>query len=417
MGAQQRKKPWTGGSSSLRVGGSAGWPAAQLGLSVGFFLVEVAASRMTGSLLLLSSAFHTLAGALALAVALADAWLAAERPSRARNTFGWARARTVGTLVGTVFLSALCLALVPEALRRAADPRATEHMLALMGIGAVGIPIHLARAGLQEGRPQVPGTRHCCSRTKVIQAGGCAQEMEDLLGNGSSTNGRRWMEEEDREEGTLLTAEKPGQWQALCRGWGMACLGPVAVLLYSLAFHLLRLGHATCFHHCSKSPCWPWGAPEPSQRERAPCWLLYLDPGLAVTVAVALLRVVWPTVRGSALVLLQAVPEELDLRLLERHLRATEGVAALLELHVWQLDGHGSLVAMAHVACLDVAAYEAVINRVRRVFCEHGVHDATVQPGLGTCPGGECHKRWGEASHKRGPATSPAVIMEYETTV
>nr|XP_028565646.1 zinc transporter 1-like [Podarcis muralis] len=418
MGAQLRNKSWMGeGSSPLwAVVGSTGWPVGHFCLSACLFLVELVASRVTGSLLLLSCAFHTLGGALALAVALTDAWLVTGgHPSR-RNTFGWVRARIAGTLASAVFLSALCLALLPKALRRVADPHVTQHALALMGIGAVGIPIHLARVGLHGQQPQDPGARPCCSRRRVTEGDSCAQEMEDLLGNGSSANGQPWMEE-DREASPMPPSEKLGQWTTLCLGRVVACLGPAAVLLYSLMFHLLWppcLGNAACLSHCPRSTCWAWHTAEALQWGRAPCWLLYLDPGLAVAVSVALLCLAWPALHSSALVLMQAAPEELDLGLLELQLRATEGVVAVRDLRVWQLDGPSSLVGTAHVRCRDVATCEAVMDRVQRVFCEHGVHAATVQPDLGVCPGGG----WCEgAPRKRCLAPCPAMVMEYETTV
>uniref|UniRef100_A0A8D2IM99 Cation efflux protein transmembrane domain-containing protein n=1 Tax=Varanus komodoensis TaxID=61221 RepID=A0A8D2IM99_VARKO len=406
--------------------GSAGWPAGQLCLSAGLFLGEVAASRATGSLLLLSCAYHTLAGALALGTALVDARLAAGKPPGGRNTFGWARAQTAGTLVSAVFLSTLCLALVPEALRRAAEPRATQHVLVLMGIGAVGIPVHLARAGLQERRPRAGGSPHgahfgkgrkgqregllakqphpegTCLRKKAPDSEGplttseesalCSRVLlpaclhwkrcsplssADLLGNGSPASRRPWVEDSP-EEGAPSRAEEHGPWGTPCCGWVTVCVGPLAVLLYSFALQLLCPGHAACSGRCPGSPC-----PEAAACVRAPPWLLHLDPALAVALAGALLRAAWPALRGSALVLLQAVPEELDLQRLAGQLRATEGVAALLELCVWQLDGPGSWVATAHVACPDVAACAEVVRRVRRVLWEHGIHRSTVQPDLG----------------------------------
>lgn len=180
MGARLGEKCWAGvGSVARCASGSTGWVAGQFGLSASLFLVEVAASRLTGSLLVLSCSFHTLGGALALGLALAEAWLPAGGRPSGRNTFGWARARVTGTLVSGVLLSALSLALVPEALRRLAEPRAAEHVLALMGIGAVGVPIHLARAGLQERHGPGDGSRSCCRRRRGgALAGSSAHEME-----------------------------------------------------------------------------------------------------------------------------------------------------------------------------------------------------------------------------------------------
>ncbi|XP_048364463.1 zinc transporter 1-like [Sphaerodactylus townsendi] len=408
---------WTG-VGSLWTWGSTGWPAGHFCLSVSLFVVEVVASRATGSLLLLSCSFHTLAGALALGVALADGWLATESCPRERNTFGWARAWVTGTLLSTVFLGALSLVLIPEAFRRVAEPQVTEHALVLMGIGAVGIPIHLARTESHEIHHLAPGSRPCCSR-KATQIDSSAQEMEDLLGNESSPKNWLWLEE-TTDSNCASPADKPGLWRALCFAWMVPCLGPAAVLLYSLTLHILWtpcLGHALCFRHCTGQPCQVWPPAEPLPHAQAPCWLLYLDPGLAVAVAVALLLLVWPAFRGSALVLLQAVPEDLDLQLLELRLRSTEGVAAVRELYVWQLDGPGSLVATAQIYCFNTAAFEAVMERVQRVFCEHGIHAATVQPELSAYQGGESHRGCSQALCKRDLAPCPKQVMEYETTV
>ncbi|KAJ6656926.1 hypothetical protein lerEdw1_002927 [Lerista edwardsae] len=415
MGAQLGEK-WRAGVGSVArwASGSTAWVAGQFGFSALLFLVEVAASRLTGSLLVLSCSFQTLGGALAWGLALVEAWLAAGGCPSGRNTFGWARARVTGTLVSAVLLSALSLSLVPEALRQLAEPRAVEHVLALVGIGVVGIPIHLARAGLQERRCPDQGSRPCCSRRGGgTLAGSAAHEMEDLLGNGSSANREAWMEE-DGNSRPVAPVRSAGPWQTLCLGWTVACLGPATVFLYFLVLYLLWTpcrGQSACLSHCLGAPCGAW---ETSPHEQAPCWLLYLDPGLAVAVAVALLLLAWPALRRSALVLLQAVPEELNLQRLELQLRATAGVAALKELYVWQLDGPGSLVATAHVSCRDVAAYAAMMEQVQWVFREHGIHVATVEPVFhdrGCCKG--C----GGPLCRRRQAPSSAVVTEYETTV
>ncbi|XP_025030619.1 zinc transporter 1-like [Python bivittatus] len=404
MAAPPRKKSGiTLSVLPLWLMGAPDWPAGQLYLSVSLFLAEMVAGRVTASLLLQVCAFHTLEGTLALAVSLLDARLPAGSHPTWKNTFGWARAPIVGTLVSAVFLSALCVALLAEALRRIAEPRLPEHPLALMGIGALAIPIHLAREGLPRKHPPKLDIGPCCNKRSLPQ--GRKQEKEDLLGNGSSSHKPPWLEE-----------RREGPWQTLYLRWMVACFGPVAVFLYSLTVHLLWtpcLGQAVCLDHCFRNPCRPWETPDVLPQLSVACWPLYVDPGLAVVAAVALLCLVWPTLRASALVLLQAAPEGLDLWLLEQRLRATEGVATVRELHVWQLDGHRSSVATAHVDCLDVAVYEPVVRRVKRVFCEHGIHVVTVEPHPGRRPN-EGHRQ-GPRERQLGPA--PTELLEFETSV
>ncbi|KAM9134695.1 proton-coupled zinc antiporter SLC30A1-like [Pangshura tecta] len=398
--------------------GHQGWLTAQLCLAIGLFLAEVVASRVTGSLLALSCSLQTLGMVLALGVALLDGQLACGAHPNCRNTFGWVRARVAGTLVCGVFLTALCLALLPRALHRAGHPQVTEQPLALVGVGAAGLLIHLARVSLDGQNHLTRAKSHHSGEGAATSRS--AQETEDLLGNRQP-----WLED------GFLPAEESGAWLALCLQLLAASLGPATVLLYSLAFHLLWppcVEQVACLLPCTGMPCWPLGGPAPALAELGPCWLLYLDPGLCVAVVLALILLGAPSLRGSALVLLQAVPDHLDLWRLESHLRSTEGVAALHELHVWQLDSAYSLVATAHVWCLDSASYKAVARRIQQVFWEHGIHAATVQPEFGALQGPCCMAAdegdgcmgGGEAPRKRHsslPSSSPMVILEYETTV
>ncbi|XP_008123138.2 proton-coupled zinc antiporter SLC30A1 [Anolis carolinensis] len=393
MGAHLRKKPRSvvDGVTRLTV-------VVQLCVLLAFFLAEIVASRATGSLLLLSSAFHTLGGALGLAVALADSYVSSGRGLVQRDSFGGARVRVLGTLLSSMFQSSLCLALVPEAVLRVVAPRLTEHTVVLMGVGAMGILVHLVRACLNKRHFQDVGLKPCRRRRRLAQGDGCTQEMEDLLQNGSSGSGKSWA----AELGPVEFAKKAGR--LLLDGMA-ACLGPMAVFLYSVTYHLLLqrtpcVDRSACLNDCPACSV-------------VSCWLRYLDPGLAVAVAITLLLFAWPTLRSSSLVLLQAVPDRLDLRELERHLRDTQGVTALRDFHVWQLDGPAGLVATAHVCCLDVTRCRAVIDNVQRVFGEHGIHATTVQPHLG--PGSDGQRD--ATQFKKRLDSCPAEVTEYETTV
>uniref|UniRef100_K7G634 Cation efflux protein transmembrane domain-containing protein n=1 Tax=Pelodiscus sinensis TaxID=13735 RepID=K7G634_PELSI len=404
--------------------GHQGWLTAQLCLALGLFLAEVVSSQVTGSLLALSCSLQTLGLVLALGLALLDSQLACRAHCDSRNTFGWVRARVAGTLVCSVFLTALCLALLLRALQRAGHPQVTERPLTLVGVGTAGLFCHLAGlrlfvhlAGLRlDGQHCLVGESHRNSNVSTSRGSSAtdtsAQETQargraevgvvflfiplthslqlrpciptlltssfphtDLLGNRQP-----WLKD------GCLPAEESGAWLALCLRFVSTSLGPAAVLLYSLAFHLLWppfTEHVTCLPPCTGMLCQPLGSSATSMAELGPCWLLYLDPGLCVAVVLALILLAAPSLRDSALVLLQAVPDHLDLWQLESHLRGTEGVAALRELHVWQLDSAHNLVATAHVWCLDATSYGAVVRRIQQVFWEHGIHTATVQPEFG----------------------------------
>uniref|UniRef100_A0A8C5RYX4 Cation efflux protein transmembrane domain-containing protein n=1 Tax=Laticauda laticaudata TaxID=8630 RepID=A0A8C5RYX4_LATLA len=409
---------------------------ARLYLLVTLFLAEMVASRVTASLLLQTCAFHTLEGALTLAVHVMDARLSSEGTDTSwKNTFGWSRAPVAGRLVSTVLLGALCMALVAEALRRLAEPRLTRHPLVLMGIGAAvallnsavecifvqyqGFSIQLYSIN-HSGRELLLNYLNPTTAVKfrILSSSSCMKFSQagfnldslpqiDLLGRGLSTNSQPWLVKE--KEGNTTSAAGP--WRTFYLGWMVACFAPMAVFLHSLTIHLWWtpcLARATCLASCPKTPCLSWRTSDVLQPLSVDCWLFYLDPGLAMVVAMAFLWMIWPTLRASALVLLQATPEDLDLWLLERCLHATEGVAAVRELRVWQLDGCSRLVATTHVVCLDVAAFESVIQRVKQVFCKHGIHTVTVEPNLGFCMWA---KRWGSQESQVRDSRAFSCIM------
>lgn len=60
-----------------------------------------------------------------------------------KNTYGWARAEVLGALVNTVFLSALCISITVEALKRFVEVEEIHQAGLLLGVGGVGLIINL----------------------------------------------------------------------------------------------------------------------------------------------------------------------------------------------------------------------------------------------------------------------------------
>lgn len=114
-----------------------------------------------------------------------------------------------------------------------------------------------------------------------------------------------------------------------------------------------------------------------------PCWVLYLDPTLCVIMVVILLYTTYPLLKESALILLQTVPKQIDVRTLSQRLRGVEGVLAVHELHIWQLAG-SRIIATAHIKCHDPASYMDVAKRIKAFFHDQGIHATTIQPEFAT---------------------------------
>jgi cobalt-zinc-cadmium efflux system protein len=112
-------------------------------------------------------------------------------------------------------------------------------------------------------------------------------------------------------------------------------------------------------------------------------WTLHwdrADPVMSILISVIILWSAWKLVRESLDVLMEGTPRGVDLKLLEKTIAETAGVASHHDLHVWAVS-EGLVMVTVHVVLgtghhgTQVAS--AVADRVREV---HGIDHVTVQP-------------------------------------
>lgn len=90
-----------------------------------YFVIELIVGLWTGSLAVISDAFHTFSAVGGVLVAIVASRIA-RRPADLRRTFGWYRAEIIGALVNGAFLLVMALIVI------------------VMGFMRLGAPIHLA---------------------------------------------------------------------------------------------------------------------------------------------------------------------------------------------------------------------------------------------------------------------------------
>ncbi|QSZ37458.1 hypothetical protein DSL72_008556 [Monilinia vaccinii-corymbosi] len=108
-----------------------------------FFIVELGVGMWVGSLALMADAFHMLNDIISLAVGL---WAvkASRRNTSDKYSFGFLRAEILGAFFNAVFLIALCVSIVLEAVGRFFNPpEITEPKLILI-VGSLGLASNLA---------------------------------------------------------------------------------------------------------------------------------------------------------------------------------------------------------------------------------------------------------------------------------
>ncbi|XP_027790632.1 proton-coupled zinc antiporter SLC30A1 [Marmota flaviventris] len=401
-----------------------------------FMVLEVVVSRVTSSLAMLSDSFHMLSDVLALVVALVAERFARRTHATQKNTFGWIRAEVMGALVNAIFLTGLCFAILLEAIERFIEPHEMQQPLVVLGVGVAGLLVNVLGLclfhhhsgfsqdsghshshgghGHSHGLPK--GVRVKSNRTgdndvsvAPGEPGPDQEETNTLVANTSNSNGLK-LDSADPEKsrsddavevqvnGNLirepddmnLEEEDDRAGQLNMRGVFLHvlgdALGSVIVVVNALLFFFSWKGCSEgdfCVNPCFPDPCKAYvdiiNSTHASVHEAGPCWVLYLDPTLCIVMVCILLYTTYPLLKESALILLQTVPKQIDIRHLLKELQDVEGVEEVHELHVWQLAG-SRIIATAHIKCEDPASYMQVAKTIKSVFHNHGIHATTIQP-------------------------------------
>lgn len=106
----------------------------------------------------------------------------------------------------------------------------------------------------------------------------------------------------------------------------------------------------------------------------------WVDSLIAVAIGLWVLPRTWRLLRESLNVLLEGVPDEVDLPEVERALLASEGVASLHDLHVWALSSGKVSLSVHVVSAPGVDDLAPLVQRLRALLAERfDIHHSTVQ--------------------------------------
>ncbi|CAK5283153.1 unnamed protein product [Mycena citricolor] len=114
-----------------------------LGVSIAFFVAEIAIGFRTKSLALIADAFHYLNDIVAYAIAFAAAYLQDKGHNTVGFTYAFHRAELVGAFFNGVFLLALALSIFLQSLERFVHIEAVENPVQVMIIGCVGLCLNI----------------------------------------------------------------------------------------------------------------------------------------------------------------------------------------------------------------------------------------------------------------------------------
>ncbi|KAJ3179922.1 hypothetical protein HK101_009998 [Irineochytrium annulatum] len=110
------------------------------GLTLAFFILELATGLATQSMALIADSFHMMSDMASLAIGLVAMKLAARKGLNPPNlTYGYGRAETLGAFTNGVILIALGFATMLQAVERFVDPVEVGTPIAILAVGCCGL--------------------------------------------------------------------------------------------------------------------------------------------------------------------------------------------------------------------------------------------------------------------------------------
>ena len=105
----------------------------------------------------------------------------------------------------------------------------------------------------------------------------------------------------------------------------------------------------------------------------------WIDTLIALGIGLWVVPRTWKLLKASLHILLEGVPDNIDIVRLRTELAQTEGVRGIHDLHVWSLSS-GKPSLTAHAVLKPGASHEAVLDALRtRLVAEHGITHVTIQ--------------------------------------
>ncbi|KAK2063451.1 cation diffusion facilitator family transporter [Colletotrichum caudatum] len=130
-----------------------------LAIDVVFFLVELIVGLLVKSLALTADAFHMLNDIISLCVGL---WAVsvASKATTDKFSYGWLRAEILGAFFNAVFLIALCVSIILEAISRFFDPPQIDNPQLILIVGSFGLASNLVGFFVLGGHGHSHGDDH-----------------------------------------------------------------------------------------------------------------------------------------------------------------------------------------------------------------------------------------------------------------
>lgn len=108
-------------------------------------------------------------------------------------------------------------------------------------------------------------------------------------------------------------------------------------------------------------------------------WKKYIDPSISIVICGIIAYGTIPLVRHASRILLQGVPENVNMTKLREDILKLDGVESVHELHVWLLVDSTSIASL-HVLLNSSVKFSDVCRKIGAVMHKYKIHSSTVQP-------------------------------------
>jgi len=368
-------------------------------LTLLYVITELGVAVRFQYLVLLSDGFHNLSDVISLFIAF---W--ARRATKRQHTddmsYGWGRAEILGGLTNGCFLLSLCLYVVLEAIPKFIEPPPIEGGLWFMIIAGVGLFINtlgtIVFSITGQGHSHSHGGGHSHGHghghkekkkgEKVELAESPRGEKKDLdkgkdkehdkEHNHDHKDHKDHDHKEEKKDKEKKKKDKQGDHShshshdhdhghdKKKKKKAPRDMNTHAVFLHFLGdaiSSVLVLGAGVLIHFFHGT------------------WTNYIDPVSSLVVCGLILYTTIPLVKRCSTILLQSTPAGLSVDTMKNKLRKVEGLMSVHDLHVWQLVD-GMTIASVHVAVEEGVDFTHLVNEIKKIFHDFGIHSSSIQP-------------------------------------
>lgn len=307
-------------------------------LTGSFMLVELVVGTLTSSLSLISDGFHMSGDLISLSVGI-TARIYSTKEQTDIMTYGYKRTEILGGLFNSFFLISVVFYMLVEAIQRIVEPKNINNPLQVLIVGSIGLFINflglcLFNGHSHGGHGHSHGHNHSIDKHKHKH-----KHIDDI----PIENNNELIIDNNLGLQNINT-------KAVFLHLLGDALGSVAVIIGSLISWLVE---------------WEYKK--------------YIDPIITIIICMIILGSTLPLLKYSILVILQAVPDNIDLTKIREELCNIEGVYNLHDLHIWLLS-QTTYISTLHIKCKNQQEFMAVAEKIQKCMYKHNIFFVTIQP-------------------------------------